>query len=167
MISGLAYGGSHRNSPMPGTIGQTDQSPAKLRPGSTAADTTAGLSQSVTLAPTHNASVIPADKRRDSVAFRNTVQSYHSTGVLAKMVVQAHYSTLALLRMILVINSTGVLAYKRTIRLAYVTDKRRLWYKRTMPLAAYYGSVIVAYAPRGLMQTILNSNKNGNHYQSY
>jgi hypothetical protein len=135
------------------TIGKASQSLANAWPSSTAGTIGAGLSQSATLAPTHNDIVIPASKRQDSVAFRNVVQAYCSTGVLIALVVltywstevlarlvvqtycntivlackstsvQAYHSTLALLKMILICSSTGVLAYRRTISGAYTTDK--------------------------------------------
>jgi hypothetical protein len=115
------------------TIGQAYQSTVSARPGSTAGTIGAGLSQSATLAPTHNDIVIPASKRQDSVAFRNVVQAYCSTGVLIALVVLAYWSTGALARLVAqAYCNTGVLAYRRTIRGDYVTDKPGLWYRRTV-----------------------------------
>jgi hypothetical protein len=82
-------------------------------------------SRSATLAPAHNGIVIPADKRRDSVTFRNVVQAYHSTGVL--------------LRMILIVSSTAVLQYTSTIE----NDSHLQEYSSTIVQAYYAPSSIL------------------------
>lgn len=158
-----------------GRFGSTAQSllstsDVPARSGSTAADTTGALSQSDTLAPAHNGSIVWASHGQATVTFRNVVQAYHSTGVLSRLTVQAYWRTAVSAYRRTSVQTywrTGVLKYGRTTE----NDSHCQQYKRTsvqayhklslcyrlaklivqayyalMRIGAYYGSVIPPYA---------------------
>jgi hypothetical protein len=115
------------------TIGQAYQSNRQTLAVTTDQHSTGGLSQSATLTPAHNGSIVCASHGQATVTLRNVVQAYCSTGVLIALVVLAYWSTGALARLVAqAYCNTGVLAYRRTIRGDYVTDKPGLWYRRTV-----------------------------------
>ena len=140
------------------TISQADQSPTNARPGSTASTIGAGLSQSNALwAITHitllaTTLLAYCDQRYWHIGNNSSVV-WATTLLLYGQQQQRDIGN----------SSIGIWA---TTLLAYKQQQQRNSSYWHIALLAYAAEPISAYAPKRLMQVILNSNKNGNHNQS-